>query len=97
MVGDNHFAFCDRDGKVKVFNTATFQLLQEINSSRNLVKSISAHSDFSMLVAGGVDKMVRIYTRDAGLFDLEQTLSFNFRVSFLELKGTRIVVAGHSG
>ena len=97
FMGENHFAFCDQGGTLKIFNRSDFSLLQEINSSAQIIKAVSSSSDFSTLAAGGLDKRVRIYSQHGGLLTLEQILSFNFSVSLVKVLGANIVVGGFSG
>ena len=97
IVGENHFAFCDQGGTLKIFNRSDFSLLQEIQSSASIINAISSSSDFSTLAAGGQDQQVRVYSHDGGVFTLEEILNFNFSASLVKVLGENIVVGGYSG
>ena len=53
FVGENHFAFCDVDGKAKIYNRSNYQLIQEIQSSFFPLYAIATTQDFSVMATGG--------------------------------------------
>ena len=97
MVAENYFAFADDNGKLKIFDRSNFSLLQEITISSNIITSISADENSSVLITGALDQYVKIYRRNGRIFAEEETINMNFGVGFLKISSTRVLVAGYEG